>query len=171
VIRVRPEVLRLAALAAGVLAWASVAAGRPQGVLTVVTIAVAVLSVLAPAGAAPTALLLLLVAVQLAEGGLDLRLPFTVAALAAHHALCAFLAELPDDAWVQLDVLRRPLQQFLGVQAGSLLVFGGALTVRRLDRSLPDAAVLGVTVALVAATSVVGMAVARFLTQGRRQGR
>lgn len=165
----RPAVLRVGILVAGLLAWASVTAGRPQGAYSAVALALVALSAWLPAGPVPTATLLMVVLLQLAEGGLDLRLALTVAAVAAHHALCAFLAPLPADARVRIDALRGPVRQVGVVLAGALLLLGGAVGVRGLHRYLPDGTVLVATAALVAAAVVAVLGVARLLGPARRR--
>ncbi len=166
------KTLRVAILAAGVAGWLSISAGRAHGPFAAVMLLLVVLSALAPGGAVPTAFLLAIVVLQLAQGRLDLRLPLTVAAVGAHHALCTVAAALPPDARIRPDALRRPLRQFLLAQAGALLLLGCAVMARRLDRSLPEPVLLSATgVVLVAIAGVAGVAAARHVAPGRRPHR
>lgn len=158
-------VLRAGVLVAGVVAWLTVVAGRPLDAVAAVVLGLVLLCAYAPGGAAPTVALLGLVVLQLRTGDLDLRLGLTVAAVAAHHALCALAGALPADARLDVRALRRPVQGYALVTSGSLALLGLALAVR--GRVAPDALVLEATVVLVVAAVVVTVAVVR--AQGRRQ--
>ena len=163
----RPRTLRAGVLVAGLVAWAAVVAGRPLDAVAAVALGFVVLSAYASGGAAPTAALAGLVVLQLRVGDLDGRLALTVAAVAAHHTLCALAGPLPADARVRADALRRPLLQYAAVTAGSLGLLVVALAVR--GQVVPDALVLEATVALVVAALVVAVAVVRTQSAARRR--
>lgn len=153
--------LRVAVLGAGLLAWQSVAAGRAPGPIAAVMVLLIVVAAADPAGPIPTVFLLAVGGLQVAVGEVDLRLPITVAAVHAHHVLCALSGGLPPDARVGPGAFRRPLGRFLALQAASLLLLGCVVVVRRADQSLPGPVLLVATAAVVAAVSAAVVATVR----------
>jgi hypothetical protein len=122
--------LRVAVLVAGGVLTVLLVAGRPGGWPVVALVALTVGCAWAPGSVLTGVLGLLAVAIQLGQGGLDVRAVATALALYATWLACSLAAAVPAAGRVEVAALRPALRRSGAVGVLTALVAAAAVAAR-----------------------------------------